>query len=110
MRHGKRMQQQNCFTSLVLSARSSTYCCILFFPPSFMSVCFVCRSIIKEREKWKEAKELTKKEKKAKNKKQEEEEEEEEKSDRNAKGERCVIVIVDPSFLPSFLPSREPMQ
>jgi mannitol-specific phosphotransferase system IIBC component len=72
MRHGKRMQQQNCFTSLVLSARSSTYCCILFFPPSFMSVCFVCRSIIKEREKWKEAKELTKKEKKAKNKKQEE--------------------------------------
>jgi mannitol-specific phosphotransferase system IIBC component len=68
-----------------------------------MSVCFVCRSIIKEREKWKEAKELTKKEKKAKNKKQEEEEEEEEKSDRNAKGERCVIVIVDPSFVPSFL-------
>jgi mannitol-specific phosphotransferase system IIBC component len=71
-----------------------------------MSVCFVCRSIIKEREKWKEAKELTNNEKKAKNKKQQEEEEEEEKSDRNAKGERCVIVIVDPSFLPSC----EPMQ
>jgi hypothetical protein len=61
----------------------------------------------RKEKKWKEAKELTKNEKKAKNKKQQEEEEE---SDRNAKGERCVIVIVDPSLLPSFLPSCEPMQ
>jgi flagellar biosynthesis component FlhA len=75
--------------------------------PTFLYVCLsVYLSIYYQgKRKWKEAKELTKNEKKRKNKKQEEEVE---KSDRNAKGERCVIAVV--VVVPSFLPSREPMQ
>jgi uncharacterized ion transporter superfamily protein YfcC len=98
MRHGKRMQQQNCFTSLVPSARSSTYCRILFFPPSFMSVCSVCLVIYYQgKRKWKAAKELTKNEKTAKTRSKKKKKK---KNQIGMRKERDALLLL--LFLPSF--------